>query len=126
MGNGNGVVFEFHIVVHPICTCGHHDSLEGAVVTEAGGNVPRLFVLYPNVRLQPGFSCIKISEPAGAIGVDSKWHSPSMAAHADSSWFCLHFWTMLTLSSICGSSFHHSAMWNVGVIEAMVYLMHDL
>ena len=27
--------------------------------------------------------CINISEPGGAIGVASKWNSPSMAAHAD-------------------------------------------
>ena len=126
MGNGNGVVFEFHSVRHPLCTCGRHDALEGAVVTEAGGNIPRLFALYPNVCLRPGFSCITISEPAGAIGVESKWYLTSMATHAESSGFCLHLRTMLTLRSICGSSLHQSAMGNVGGSEAMVDLMHDL
>ena len=84
------------------------------------------FVLYPNVRLRPGFSCINISEPAGAIGVESNWYSPSMADHADSSGFFLHLQTMLTLRLICGSSLHQSAMGNVGGSEAMVDLMHDL
>ena len=84
------------------------------------------FALYLNVRLRPGFSCINISEPAGAIGVKSKWYSPSMAAHADSSRFCLHLRTMLMLRSICGSSLYQSAMGNVGGSEAMVDLMRDL
>ena len=84
------------------------------------------FALYPNVFLRPGFSCINISEPAGAMGVKSKWYSPSMAAHVDSSGFCLHLRTMLTLRSIYGSSLHQSAVGDVGGSEAMVDLMHDL
>ena len=84
------------------------------------------FVLYPNVRLRPGFSCINISEPAGAIGVDSKWYFPSMEAHADSSGFCLHLRIMLTLRLIYGISLHQSAMGNVGGSVANVNLMHDL
>ena len=76
--------------------------------------------------MRPGFSCINISKPAGEIGVESKWYSPSMAVHTKSSGFCLHMRTMLTLRSICGSSLHQSAMGNVGGSEAMVDLIHDL
>ena len=84
------------------------------------------FALYLNICLRPGFSFINISEPAGTIGVESKWYLPSMAAHTDSSGFCLHLQKMLTLRSICGSSLHQSAMGNVGGSKAMVDLMHDL
>ena len=84
------------------------------------------FALYPNVLLRPGFSCINISVPVGAIGVESMCYSPSMVTLADSSGFWLHLRTMLTLRSICGSSLHKSAIRNVGRSEAMVDLMHDM
>ena len=85
-----------------------------------------LFTLRPKVERASGFTCINIDEPGSAIGVESKWKSPSMPAHADS----LGFWrkgrTMLTLKSHCSKSLHQYKIGNAGGNEAMVDLKHDL
>ena len=79
-----------------------------------------------NVFLLFGFSFINISEPGGATGVASKWYSPSIASHADSRGFCLHFLTMLMLKSTCGINLHQYAIGNVGGKDSTVDFMHDL
>ena len=82
--------------------------------------------LYPNVLLQFFFLCIRISDTGGAIVVASKWYSSSIAAHADSTGFCLHALTILTLKSICSRSLHQYAIGNVGGNDTNVDFIHDL
>ena len=53
-------------------------------------------------------------------GLALKWNCPSMAAHADRSGFCLHFFTMLTLKSIWGRSLHQYEMGEVGGRDAII------
>ena len=60
------------------------------------------------------------------MGVASKWYSPSIAAHADSSGFCLHFLTMLTQKSISGANLHQSAIGKFGGTDARIDFPHDL
>ena len=84
------------------------------------------FLLYPNVLLRFECLCINISDPGGAIGVASKWYSPSISAHDDSIGFCLHDLTTLTLQSICGRILHQYAIGNVGGNGSNVYLSHNL
>ena len=72
------------------------------------------------------FSCIQISETGGATSVASKWYSPSIADHADSRGFCLHFLTMLILKYTCGINLHQYAIGNVGGNDATIDFMHDL
>lgn len=82
--------------------------------------------LRPNTRLFSGFTYTSICDPGGAMGVASKWNSPSMAAHADS--FGLSLWgrTMLTLRSHCSSNLHQYDMGKDGGSEAVIDLKHDL
>ena len=89
--------------------------------------LPSLFLeLYPNVLLRFEFLCISISDPGGAIGVASKWYSPSIAAHADSSELCIHALKILTLIYICTRGLHHYAIGNVGGNNANIDFVHKL
>ena len=60
------------------------------------------------------------------MGVASKWYSPSIAVHADSSGFCLHFLTMLTRKLISCASLHKSASGKFGGTKAGIDLPYDL
>ena len=84
------------------------------------------FAFGPNVFLLFDFSCINISEPGGATGVESKWYSYSIASHADSIGFCLNFLTMLILKSTCGINLHQYAIGNVRGKDATIDFMQDL
>ena len=79
-----------------------------------------------NVRLLSGFTCISICDPGGAIGVESKWNPPSIAAHAESFVFFLWGRKMLTLRPHCSSSLHQYDMGKDGGSEAVMDLKHDL
>ena len=79
-----------------------------------------------NVCLLSSFTCIIICDPGGAIDVESKWNSPSIAAHADNFGFCLWGRIMMTLRSHCSNSLHQYDMGNDGGSEAVMDLNHDL
>ena len=83
-------------------------------------------VVWSQLLLLLGLLCISISVPGGAIGVESKWKSPSHAAHADSRGFYLHALTMLTLRSTYSHNRHQYPIGNLSGRDVVVDLKHTL
>ena len=73
-----------------------------------------------------GVICICIADPAGAIGVESKWHPPSISVQVESLGFCQNGCTMFMLRLALLRSRHQEVVGNPWRRETVVDFNHDL